>query len=64
VTSDMETLTSQEAADRIGVTVQKWHRLVAKHRIDPALKAPGLRGASFWHIADVDRIAGLESVSS
>jgi len=56
----METLTSALAADRLGVDVAKFHRLVRKHRIEPAFEAPGLRGAKFWLPRDVDRIAELE----
>lgn len=53
-----ETLTSQEAADLLGgLTAQKFHRLVDKHGIEPALKAPGLRGAKFWHRSDIERLA-------
>lgn len=48
--------TTQVAAERVGVNVQKFHRLVAEHGIQPALKAPGLRGAMFWSVDDVDRL--------
>lgn len=54
-----ETLTTKEAAERLGVDVQKFHRLVLVHRIDHALKAPGLRGAKFWNVEDIDRLAEL-----
>lgn len=53
----METLLSSEAAARLGVNVQKFHRLVAQHDIAPAFEAPGLRGAKFWLPRDVDLLA-------
>lgn len=53
----METLTSSEAAARLGVNIQKFHRLVAAHKLVPVLKAPGLRGAKFWRAADIERLA-------
>ena len=53
----METFTSQQAADQLGVTVQKFHRLVAEHHIEPMLSAPGRRGAKFWKPADIRRLA-------
>lgn len=63
-----ETLTTQEAAKRLDVTVQKFHRLVLRHRLDPAVKAPGLRGAMFWNTEDIDRLgaelAAAESQAS
>ena len=52
-----ETLTTSEAADRLGVNVQKFHRLAAAHSIEPHLRAPGKRGACFWRPADVERLA-------
>jgi len=50
-------LTSAEAADRLGVTVQTWHRYAKAANLTPAHKMPGVRGACLWHPADVDRIA-------
>lgn len=52
----METLTSRQAAERLGVNVQKFHRLVAAKDIQPALRAPGKRGAAFWDPADIERL--------
>ena len=52
----METLTSLKASERVGVNVQKFHRLAAQHNVFPILKAPGLRGAKFWNPADIDRL--------
>lgn len=53
----MDTITSAEAANVLGVNPQKFHRLVATHGIAPALEAPGLRGAKFWLRRDIDRLA-------
>jgi hypothetical protein len=41
-------ITTAEAAEQLGIDVAKFHRLVAKHRIDPARKLPGIRGAMLW----------------
>jgi excisionase family DNA binding protein len=51
-----KTLTTREAAEALGVTVSRFHRLVAAHSIQPAIKAPGKRGACWWHVADVERL--------
>jgi hypothetical protein len=42
-------ITTAEAAQQLGVDVAKFHRLVAKHRIDPIRKLPGIRGAMLWN---------------
>ena len=54
---DGPVLTTTEAADRLGVNVQKFHRLAAAHSIEPHLRAPGKRGACFWLTADVEALA-------
>lgn len=48
-----EMMTSKEAADKLGVSVQTWHRLVARHHLTPVMELPGLRGAKFWASSDV-----------
>lgn len=53
----METLTTAEAAERLGVNVQKFFRLVDAAKIKPVVEAPGLRGAKFWKPRDIDRLA-------
>jgi hypothetical protein len=53
----METLTSRQAADRLGVNVQKFHRLIVGTGIIPVVKAPGLRGAKFWAVDDIEALA-------
>lgn len=58
----MESLTSAQAAERLGVNAQRFHRLVARHKVAPVIEAPGLRGAKFWNPKDIERIAAeLES---
>lgn len=60
----METLTTAEAADRLGVNVQKFFRLAEAANIQPALAAPGLRGAKFWRTADIERLAAQTKAAS
>lgn len=57
----MEMLSSREAADRHGWSVQKFHRLAAIHQLTPAMELPGIRGAKFWRPEDVDRLVAAES---
>lgn len=62
----METLptatAAQRLADALGVPVnaQKFFRLAAKHKVAPAMEAPGKRGAKFWDAKDVEWIGRLE----
>lgn len=58
----MEALSSREAADLLGINVQKFHRLAAD--LTPVLSIPGKRGAKFWRPNDVERLAKeLEQVA-
>lgn len=50
-------LTTAEAADQLGIDVAKFHRLVAKHNLEPLRKLPGIRGAMLW---DTDTITHLQ----
>jgi len=59
----METLTTAQAAERLGVNVQKFFRLVETAGIQPALSAPGLRGAKFWRSGDIDQLAAQRTPS-
>lgn len=43
----------------LGVNVQKFHRLVAKHGLKPAVEVPGKRGAKFWRRRDVEALEQL-----
>lgn len=56
----METLTSKEAADLLRISPQAWHRLVAKESLEPVKELPGIRGAKFWRVSDVVRLAGKQ----
>lgn len=59
----METLTTAAAAERLGVNVQKFFRLAESAGIQPALEAPGLRGAKFWRTSDIDALATQRAAS-
>lgn len=52
-------LTTRDAADCLGVNIQKFFRLAAKHNVQPVLQATGRRGARFWDLSDVARLAIL-----
>lgn len=49
-------LTTQEAANRLGVSVQTVSRWVNDGKLTPALKAPGIRGPMFFRADDVDEM--------
>lgn len=51
------TLTTREAADQLGITVRQFHGLASKHDLIPARELPGIRGAKFWRVSDVVRLA-------
>ena len=46
-----------EVCDLLGIDRSTLTRWVASGRLTPAFKAPGLRGAYFFHRADVERLA-------
>lgn len=50
---------SADAAERLGVNPQRFHRLVAQHNIEPAVQITGPRGAKFWNITDIDTLEAL-----
>jgi hypothetical protein len=52
----IEVLSTAKAAERLGMNVQKFHRLAARYGITPALKAEGQTGAMFWLDSDVERL--------
>jgi hypothetical protein len=60
----METLTTAQAAEQVGVNVQKFFRLAARHGVLPVFEAPGKRGAKFWNPRDLDRLVAGEAVAS
>lgn len=47
-TEENPMITTAEAAEQLGIDVAKFHRLVAKHNMDPLRKLPGVRGAMLW----------------
>ena len=60
----MELLSSGEAAEQLGVNIQRFHRLVDRHGINPVLRAKPPTGVMFWLASDIDRLADeLEAAS-
>ena len=55
--SDMEVLSTSEAAEHLGLTVSQFHHRIARAEIEPAFRIPGIRGAKFWHRTDVEALA-------
>lgn len=53
---DIQTMTARAAADRLGVTVQRVHQLRADGKLTVAMKAPGLRGATFFTVESVEQL--------
>ena len=53
----MKDPTSKEAADQLGISVQRWHRLAERYQLKPTRELPGLRGAKFWREQDVRFVA-------
>jgi hypothetical protein len=52
-------ISSAQAAKRLNVNVQKFHRLVEQHQLEPAFKAAGEKGARFWKVETIDRLAEI-----
>ena len=51
----MDVLATAKAAEQLGVNVQRFHRLVAKHGIKPVLEGARDRpGPMFWLAADIE----------
>lgn len=50
-------LTTQQAAERLGLSVRQLHYLIDSKRLHPAFKAPGKRGAFFFHQSDIEALA-------
>jgi hypothetical protein len=49
-------ITTAEAAEQLGIDVAKFHRLVAKHDLQPARKLPGVRGAMLWDTQAIEAL--------
>lgn len=60
----MESLTSRQAADRLGVNAQKFHRLAKTAGLTPVLEVPGIRGAKFWDPADIEDLAAAYDLAA
>jgi hypothetical protein len=60
----METLTTAQAAEMVGVNVQKLFRLIAREGIAPVFEAPGKRGAKFWNPRDIERLIASDELAS
>lgn len=56
VTHAGELLSTADAAREIGVSVATVNRWVGAGTLSPAAKAPGLRGARLFSVADVERV--------
>ena len=55
----MESLPTAKAAERLGVSVSKFHHLTVSHHINHVLKGTGRTGEKFWNPADIDRLAEI-----
>ncbi len=53
----MNLLTTTQVAALLGVSVRTVHRMVAAGHLDPAVKAPGTRGA---YLFDPDSVIGRD----
>lgn len=53
----MESLPTAKAAARLGVNVQKFHRLAAANHVNHVFQASGATGEKFWNPADIERLA-------
>jgi excisionase family DNA binding protein len=51
-----DTLTTREAADRLGVPLSTFHNFIRKGRIEPARKLSGRTGTYLFHPAAVDAL--------
>ncbi len=56
VTHAGELLSTADAARKIGVSVATINRWADTGTLPPAAKAPGLRGARLFSVADVERV--------
>lgn len=54
-------LTTNEVANQVGVDRRTVHRWVRKGYLDPAVRAPGIRGAMMFRLSDVNRLVRKRS---
>lgn len=52
----METVTSREAADRIGISLSTFHNWLTAGRVKAAKQLPGARGAYLFEVAEIERV--------
>lgn len=50
-------IATSDAAKRLGVTSRHVARLVSTGKLDPVVKAPGIRGAYFFDREDIEALA-------
>jgi hypothetical protein len=60
----MEIHTTKQAADELGVSVQKVHRAAIELGIEPVWKLPGRTGAKMWSPTDIEAIRQHLAVAS
>lgn len=53
---EIRTMTARAVANRLGVTVQRVHQLREDGKLTVGMKAPGLRGASFFTVESVEQL--------
>lgn len=58
----MGLIATREAAQRAGISVQAWHRLMDRLGIKPAAKVPGVTGAKMWSPEDVR--SGIDALAA
>lgn len=52
----MKIISTKDAADQLGVNVQKFHRLASRLGIDPVAKVTGKTGAKMWSTEQVEQM--------
>lgn len=55
--TDLDLLSTSQAADVLGVTVKTVNQWAAEERLRVALKLPGTRGAHLFERSEVERLA-------
>ena len=49
-------VTTKQAAQRLGWTVDQFHKRIKRTDLAPAFQLEGLRGTKFWRVADIDSL--------
>lgn len=58
----MQMMTTREAADRLGVSTSQVTRLVKRGEIEPAIQAPGKRGAFLFTVDEVEHCRAMREL--